>query len=68
VVLGHPEFYPRFGFAPAIRFGVRSEYNVPEETFMALELRAGSLGALRAWPSIMGRSNASHTLSARLEL
>ena len=26
IVLGHPGFYPRFGFTPASRFGLRSEY------------------------------------------
>jgi putative acetyltransferase len=44
VVLGHPEFYPRFGFAPASRKGIRSEYDVRDEVFMVMELREGSLG------------------------
>ena len=43
VVLGHAEYYPRFGFAPASRFGLRCEYNVPDEVFMAIELREGAL-------------------------
>jgi putative acetyltransferase len=43
VVLGHPEYYPRFGFAPATRFGIRSEYAVPDDVFMAMELQAGVL-------------------------
>ncbi len=43
VVLGHPEYYPRFGFSPSTRFGIDSEYKVPEEVFMAMELQAGSL-------------------------
>jgi len=43
VVLGHPEYYPRFGFAPAVRWGLRSEYDVPDEVFMALELVPGAL-------------------------
>ncbi|MFN7947778.1 MAG: N-acetyltransferase [Blastocatellia bacterium] len=43
VVLGHHEYYPRFGFVPASRYGVSSEYNVADENFMLLELRAGSL-------------------------
>lgn len=43
VVLGHPEFYPRFGFVPSTRFGIRSEYDVPEEVFMAQELETSSL-------------------------
>lgn len=43
VVLGHPEYYPRFGFIPASRYGVSSEYNVADEKFMLIELQAGSL-------------------------
>lgn len=43
VVLGHPAYYPRFGFAPSTRFGLRSEYDVPEDVFMALELTPGYL-------------------------
>ena len=42
VVLGHPEYYPRFGFLPASRFGLRCEYNVPDETFLAMELEPGA--------------------------
>lgn len=45
VVLGHPEFYPKFGFSPAARFGLRCEYDAPAEAFMAIELRAGALRA-----------------------
>jgi putative acetyltransferase len=37
-VLGHPEYYPRFGFRPSSEWGIRSEYDVPEEVFMMLEL------------------------------
>jgi putative acetyltransferase len=43
VVLGHPEYYPRFGFVPASTFGLSSEYEVPDEAFMTLELREGAL-------------------------
>ncbi|MEK7832952.1 MAG: N-acetyltransferase, partial [Acidobacteriota bacterium] len=43
IVLGHPEFYPRFGFVPASRFGIKSEYDVRDEVFMAMELQEGSL-------------------------
>jgi len=43
VVLGHAAFYPRFGFVPASRFGITSEYTVPDDVFMALELRPGIL-------------------------
>src|SRR5574341_1853240 len=43
VVLGHPEYYPRFGFVPASRFHLRCEYEVADEVFMAMELREGAL-------------------------
>jgi putative acetyltransferase len=44
VVLGHPEYYPRFGFVPASRHGVTWEHPAPAEAFMLLELRPGALG------------------------
>lgn len=44
VVLGHPDYYPRFGFVPARRFGLKCEYDAPEEAFMALELEPGAWG------------------------
>lgn len=43
VVLGHPEYYPRFGFLPAKRFGIDCEYDVPEDVFMLIELQPASL-------------------------
>jgi putative acetyltransferase len=43
VVLGHPAYYPRFGFRPAGRWGLTCEYPAPPEAFMALELDAGAL-------------------------
>lgn len=43
VVLGHPEYYPRFGFTPSSRFGIDSDYDVPEEVFMAMELHPDAL-------------------------
>lgn len=36
IVLGHPEFYPRFGFRPASEHGVACEWNVRDEVFMLL--------------------------------
>jgi putative acetyltransferase len=38
VVLGHPGYYPRFGFTPASRFGIRAGFDVPDEAMMALAL------------------------------
>jgi putative acetyltransferase len=43
VVLGDPDYYARFGFATAADFGLRCEFGVPEQFFMALELQAGAL-------------------------
>ena len=43
VVVGHPAFYPRFGFVPASRFSLRCEYDVPDDVFMAIELIPGVL-------------------------
>lgn len=58
VVLGHPEFYPRFGFSPAADFGIASEYDAPREAFMAIELRPGSLqrasGTISYHPAFSG--------------
>lgn len=44
VVLGHPDYYPRFGFLPSTQFGIKSEYDVPEDVFMVRELQSGYLG------------------------
>ncbi|MFD7627461.1 GNAT family N-acetyltransferase [Streptomyces sp. NPDC059851] len=38
LVLGHPAYYPRFGFVPASRFGIRAPFEVPDEAMMALVL------------------------------
>ena len=38
IVVGHPEFYPRFGFTPARNRGITCEWNLPEEVFMLLVL------------------------------
>ncbi|MFI8194271.1 GNAT family N-acetyltransferase [Streptomyces sp. NPDC085946] len=38
LVLGHADYYPRFGFTPASRFGVRPPFEVPDEAMMALVL------------------------------
>lgn len=43
VVLGHPDYYPRFGFVPASRFNIKSEYEVADEVFMVMELAEGAL-------------------------
>ncbi|MCO4780680.1 MAG: N-acetyltransferase [Candidatus Cloacimonetes bacterium] len=41
VVLGHPDYYPKFGFVPSVNFGIKCTYDVPDEAFMVLELKEG---------------------------
>lgn len=43
VVVGHAEYYPRFGFVPAVTRAISCRWNVPEEAFMVSELRPGAL-------------------------
>jgi putative acetyltransferase len=38
VVLGHPNFYPRFGFKPARPLGITCEWDVPDDVFLILVL------------------------------
>ena len=40
VVLGHPDYYPRFGFRPASRYGIETRHEAPDEAWMALPLPA----------------------------
>ncbi|RVU28925.1 N-acetyltransferase [Streptomyces antnestii] len=40
LVLGHPDYYSRFGFVPASGYGVRAGFEVPDEAMMALVLGA----------------------------
>ncbi len=43
VVLGHPNYYPKFGFVPSAKYNIKSEYDVPDDVFMVLELAPGCL-------------------------
>jgi putative acetyltransferase len=41
LVLGHPTYYPRFGFSPASELGIAPpDPSIPDEVFMAIALRA----------------------------
>jgi putative acetyltransferase len=44
VVLGHSEFYPRFGFKISRPLGITWANPAPEEAFMLAELQPGALG------------------------
>ena len=47
VVIGHPEFYPRFGFRSAGAQGLTCEWDVPAEAFMVNILNRQAGGSLR---------------------
>jgi putative acetyltransferase len=47
VVLGHHDFYTRFGFETALPHGLTCDYEVPIEAFMVRELIPGTLAAIR---------------------
>jgi putative acetyltransferase len=56
VVVGHAEYYPRFGFIPACELSLRCEYDVPANAFMVRELHDGALkgftGTIRYHPTV----------------
>ena len=43
ILVGHAEYYPRFGFAPAHAWNLTCEFDVPPDAFMAVELVPGAL-------------------------
>lgn len=45
VVLGHPEYYPRFGFRRASAHGISLPIDVPDEAFLVLSLDSSELPA-----------------------
>jgi len=46
IVMGHEEYYPRFGFKQASEFGIIPPFDVPDENFMALELFPDTLSGI----------------------
>jgi predicted N-acetyltransferase YhbS len=44
ILIGHPEYYPRFGYKPASIWGIKTHYELPsDDVFMAVELTEGAL-------------------------
>ncbi|OMF56795.1 GNAT family N-acetyltransferase [Paenibacillus sp. FSL R5-0490] len=43
IVLGHKNYYPKFGFKPASLWNIHAPFEVPDEIFMALELTENAL-------------------------
>ncbi len=47
LLIGHPDYYPRFGFKPVhSAFGFESEFDVPDNVFLGFELVEGKLGRI----------------------
>lgn len=46
IVVGHPEYYPRFGFERASRFAISAPVAIPDEALMARELRPSGLSGV----------------------
>jgi predicted N-acetyltransferase YhbS len=47
IVLGHKDYYPKFGFKQAVLWNITPPFEVPDEVFMALELSEHSLRNVR---------------------
>jgi len=43
IVVGHPKYYPRFGFIPAKNWEIKLPFDVPDDVFLALELEENAL-------------------------
>ena len=51
-VVGDPRYYSRFGFVAASDFGVRCEFEVPNDAFRLIELRRGAVsGGVLKYPA-----------------
>jgi putative acetyltransferase len=58
IVVGHPEYYPRFGFTPASARGITCEWEVPGEAFMILVLDE------RRMAGVSGQASYRHEFSS----
>lgn len=43
IVLGHPTYYPKFGFKRASLWGIKLPFDAPDNAFLALELAPSGL-------------------------
>jgi putative acetyltransferase len=43
IVVGHSEYYPRFGFEKASKYGISAPFDVPDNAFFAIELEKDGL-------------------------
>lgn len=47
IVLGHAQYYPKFGYKKASMYGIQAPFEVPDECFMAIELVENGLENVR---------------------
>lgn len=48
LLIGHPAYYPKFGFKPARPYGLElKQFDVPDDVFMVCELQDGALGRIQ---------------------
>lgn len=47
ILLGHPGYYPRFGYVTASRFGITAPFDVSDEAFMTCELTTNGLSKVK---------------------
>ena len=43
IVVGHPKYYPRFGFEKASKYGISASLDVPDDALFAMELEKDGL-------------------------
>jgi putative acetyltransferase len=63
IVVGHPGYYPRFGFVAAKESGIHPPFPCPDDVFMALPLCEGALdgiGGTVRYPAAFDKTGA-HT-------
>ncbi|MGQ9723255.1 MAG: GNAT family N-acetyltransferase [Candidatus Jordarchaeum sp.] len=46
IVIGHPDYYPRFGFKPARALGVKTSFDVPDQAFLIREVIPSALDSV----------------------
>jgi putative acetyltransferase len=59
IVLGHPTYYPRFGFERASLHGLACQWEVPDEVFMVLIWDAPALAGVSGVAEYMAEFNAA---------
>ncbi len=47
ILLGHADYYPRFGYVPTSHYGIRLPFEAPEENCMVLELMEDGLAGVQ---------------------